>query len=127
MNMQFIQSPTAPSAVGPYSQAVRFGNQLFCSGQIGLDPQTGGLVGDDFAAQANQVFKNLASVLTAAGSNWQSVLKMEVFLTDINDFVELNELCQRWLGYHKPARQTVQVSALPKGAKVEISVIAAVG
>jgi 2-iminobutanoate/2-iminopropanoate deaminase len=126
MNMQFIQSPLAPAAVGPYSQAVRSENLLFCSGQIGLDPQSGQLVSFEFAAQAEQVFKNLSAVLMAAGSSLQDVVRVEVFLANIEDFAQLNGIYERWFGYHKPARQTVEVSKLPKDALVEISVIATV-
>jgi 2-iminobutanoate/2-iminopropanoate deaminase len=126
MNMQFIQSPLAPAAVGPYSQAVRSGNLLFCSGQIGLDPQTGELMSPDFQMQAEQVFKNLSAVVVAAGAGLQDVVRVEVFLTNIDNFALLNDIYERWFGYHKPARQTVEVSKLPKDALIEISVIAAV-
>lgn len=126
MNIQFVQSPLAPATVGPYSQAVRLGNLLFCSGQIGLNPQTGELVSTDFEQQADQVFKNLSAVTMAAGSNLQNTVRVEVFLSNIDNFSKLNEIYEKWFGYHKPARQTVEVSKLPKNALIEVSVIASV-
>lgn len=126
-NISFVHSQMAPAPVGHYSQALRFGNLVFCSGQIGLDPYTGVLVSDDFDQQAEQVFKNLLIVVNTAGCTLQDVVRMDVFLTDLNDFEKFNEISEKWLGYHKPTRQTVQVPKLPKGAKVEVSLIVAVG
>ncbi len=126
MNLSFIHSPLAPKAVGPYSQAIKFGNLLFCSGQIGIDPATGQLVSGDFVEQANQVLKNLNNIVLAAGSELQNTIKAEIFLTDMNNFAALNEIYTQWFGYHKPARQTVGVSRLPKDALIEISLIVAV-
>ncbi len=125
-NFNFIHSPLAPEAVGPYSQAIKFGNLLFCSGQIGIDPATGQLVSGDFAEQANQVLKNLNNIVLAAGSGLQNTIKAEIFLTDMNNFVTFNEIYSRWFGYHKPVRQTVEVSKLPKDALIEISLIVAI-
>lgn len=122
--MLCVNSETAPAAVGPYSHAVRVGNLLFCSGQIPLDPETRALVPGGIAEQTRQVLKNIAAVLDAEGLTLQSVAKSTVFLTDLNDFLILNSVYAEAFGEHKPARSTVQVAALPLGAKVEIEVIA---
>lgn len=117
------ESDGAPAAIGPYSQAVSLGGLLFTSGQIGLDPATGELV-DGFEAQVRQVLSNLRAVLAAAGCRFHDVLRATIFVTDLGHFPRLNELYGEALGDHRPARSTVQVAALPKGALVEIDLIA---
>jgi len=124
--MDYIASADAPKAIGPYSQAVRAGNLLFASGQIALDPATGNLVEGDFEKQARRVFENLRAVLTAAGTTFGSVARATVYLTDLGNFQTLNSIYAEYFGDHKPSRSTVGVAALPKGAAVEIDLIAAV-
>ncbi|HEY8427952.1 MAG TPA: Rid family detoxifying hydrolase [Sandaracinaceae bacterium] len=128
MERKAISTSDAPAAIGPYSQAVRYGDLVFLSGQIPLDPKTGELVGgDDAGAQAEQVMNNLAAVLAAAGTSFAKVLKTTIFLTDLRDFAAVNAVyAKRFAGAPPPARATVQVAALPRGAKVEIEMIAAV-
>lgn len=121
-----IESGDAPAAVGPYSQAVRVGGQLFCSGQIGIDPHTGELVSEDFGDQVRQVLKNLAAVLEEAGMSFADVVRVSVFVTDIEDFAELNEIYAEYFSAPHPARVTLEASALPKDAQVEIAVEAVV-
>jgi len=121
-----ISTENAPGAIGPYSQAVRAGNLVFCSGQIPLDPQTGEFVSDDIAEQTRQVLKNLSAVLEAAGTSLNNVVKTTVFLSDMNDFVKMNEIYAEFFGENKPARATVQAARLPRDAKVEIECIALV-
>lgn len=122
--IQTVFSRSAPRAVGPYSQAVSDGNYLFLSGQIGLAPEDGQLVGNDVEAQTRQVTRNLDAVLREAGCSRGDILKATIYLTDINDFPVVNAIYADWLGGHRPARATVAVSALPLGAKVEIDLIA---
>ena len=124
MLLEVIHTEAAPKAVGPYSQAIKVGNWLFCSGQIGIDPNTGELVSSDFVEQANQVLKNLQAVIEAAGADLTKIVRVEVFLTDLTYFTTFNELYARWLGDHKPARQTIGVASLPKNALIEVSLIA---
>jgi len=124
MSLEIIHTDAAPKAVGPYSQAIKVGNWLFCSGQIGIDPNTGELVSADFVDQTNQVLKNLQAVIQAAGSDLTQIVRVDVFLTDLSYFSTFNEIYARWLGNHKPARQTVAVAGLPKNALVEVSLIA---
>lgn len=119
-----VQTSTAPAAVGPYSQAVKVGSLVFCSGQIPLDPVSGSLVAGDIAAATEQTLKNLDAVLTAAGASPSRVVKTTVYLTDMADFASVNAVYGRYFGDHKPARVCVQVCALPKGAKVEIEAVA---
>lgn len=121
-----ISTENAPGAIGPYSQAVRVGEMVFCSGQIPIDPQTGDFVSDDVAAQTEQVLKNLAAVLEAAKTNLNNVVKTTVFLADMNDFAAMNEIYARYFGDNKPARATVQAARLPRDARVEIECIATV-
>lgn len=122
-----IRSDAAPAAIGPYSQAIVHGGLVFCSGQIALDPATGALIEGDAAAQAERVMQNLAAVLEAAGSSMHRVLKATIFLTDLGEFARVNEVYGRFFeGVEPPARETVEVSRLPKDVAVEISVIAAV-
>jgi 2-iminobutanoate/2-iminopropanoate deaminase len=125
--MEYIASPDAPKAIGPYSQAVRAGNLIFTSGQIPLDPATSELVQGDFAAQTRRVFDNLKAVLAAGGATFANVTKATVFLTDLANFQVLNGIYAEYFGDHKPARTTVGVASLPKGATVEIDLVAVLG
>jgi len=124
--MDIIATDQAPKAIGPYSQAIRVGNILYTSGQIALDPATGSLVEGDFAAQARRVFENLKAVLAAGGTSFGNVVKATVYLTDLANFVTLNEIYASYFGDTKPARTTVGVAQLPKGGLVEIDLIALV-
>ncbi|MBI3543294.1 MAG: RidA family protein [Deltaproteobacteria bacterium] len=119
-----IRTDKAPAPVGPYSQAIEAGGFVFCSGQIALDPASGSLVGDTPAAQADKLMDNVRAVLEAAGLGMNSIVKTTIFLLDMKAFAEVNAAYERKLGGHKPARSTVAVSALPKGALVEIEVLA---
>lgn len=121
--MKTITSPNAPKAVGPYSQAVFTGDFIFCSGQIGLDPKTGELA-DGLESQVKQIFQNIKAVLKEEYCDLNSIVKTTVFLTDLNNFQAMNELYEKEMGDHKPARSTIGVKELPKGAIVEIEVIA---
>ncbi len=121
---KIISTNEAPAAIGPYSQAVRTGNFLFCSGQIPLDAKTGQIVSGDIAAQTRRVLDNIAAVLQAEGLTFDNVVKTTIFLTDLGDFQTVNEIYGSYFKQNPPARSTVQVSALPKGANVEIEVIA---
>ena len=123
MMNKIISTSNAPAAVGPYSQAVQAGNTLYCSGQIGLDPATGAMSGDDIRTQTEQVMKNIAAVLAAAGTGFENVVKTTCFLADINDFAVFNEIYAKYFT-GKPARSCVAAAALPKGALVEVEVIA---
>ena len=120
--IRVIDTTAAPKAIGPYSQAVAVDGWLFTSGQIPLTP-SGGLVAGDIEAQAEQVFSNLAAVLSAAGASLDDVVKTTVFVTDLNDFARLNVIYDRHFGTHKPARSTVQVARLPRDASVEIDFV----
>ena len=122
--MDYVATEKAPKAIGPYSQAVRAGDVLYASGQIPIDPSTGELVIGDFAMQARRVFANLAAVLGAAGTDFGHVVKATVYLTSLSDFQTLNGIYAEHFGDHKPARSTVGVAQLPKGATVEIDVVA---
>jgi 2-iminobutanoate/2-iminopropanoate deaminase len=120
-----VSTQGAPAAIGPYSQAIRSGDLLFTSGQIALDPKSGELIDGDVRAQTERVMENLAAVLAAAGASFGSVLKTTIFLTDLADFKVVNEIYgRRFEGFAPPARSTVQVAALPRGAKVEIELVA---
>ena len=124
--MDYVATPNAPKAIGPYSQAVKANGVVYTSGQIALDPATGEVVPGDFEAQARRVFDNLAAVLKEAGSDFSRVLKATVYLTDLANFQTLNAIYAERFGDHKPARTTVQVSALPKGGAVEVDLVALV-
>ncbi|MBK9370230.1 MAG: RidA family protein [Deltaproteobacteria bacterium] len=125
--MQIISSDKAPKAIGPYSQAIAHGGLVWCSGQIALDPATGGMVGaGDVRAEATQALKNLAAVLNEAGTGFDRVVKVTIFLMDMADFAVVNEVYAAAIGDARPARATVQVAGLPKGARVEIDCVAAV-
>jgi 2-iminobutanoate/2-iminopropanoate deaminase len=119
-----ITSQNAPAAIGPYSQAIQFENLLFCSGQLGINPDTGKLVDETIEGQAKQIFKNMRAVLDAAGVSLSDIAKTTVFLTSMSDFPVFNALYAEAFGEHKPARSTVQVAGLPLGAKIEIECIA---
>ena len=119
-----VHSDRAPGAVGPYSQAIRHGNMLYLSGQIGLVPETGTLAGDDLKSQTLQVMRNLDAVLHEAGAAISGIIKVGIYLTDMGDFPELNRLYADWLDEHRPARATVAVAALPLDARVEMDLIA---
>ena len=121
-----IHSQDAPGAVGPYSQAVRAGNLIFTAGQVGLDPGTGKLVEGGIKAQVQQAMENLKAVLAAAGTDFSGVIKATVFLADIREFADLNEVYGRYFPGEYPARSAVQVAALPLGARVEIEMVAMV-
>ena len=124
--MKTINTPAAPAAIGPYSQAKVLGNLLYSAGQIALVPGTMEFLNGSIEAQTEQVIRNLTAILVEAGSDWSRVLKTTVFLTDLGDFAAFNAVYERLLGEAKPARSTVQVAALPKGAKVEIELVAGI-
>lgn len=120
---EIISTENAPGAIGPYSQAIKTGNLVFCSGQIPIDVKTGEFVSNDVAEQTRQVLKNLSAVLEAAGSSLNDVVKTTVFLADMNDFGAMNEIYAEYFGGNKPARATVQAARLPRDARVEIEAI----
>lgn len=125
--VESVYSDRAPAAIGPYSQAVRAGGYVHCSGQIGLDPATGNLVAGGVAAETRQVLRNLAAVLEEAGSGFSEVVKVTIYVVDMGDFEVVNEIYGEALGNARPARATVMVAGLPKGARIEIDAIAALG
>ncbi len=124
--MKVVSTSQAPAAIGPYSQAVLSNGLLFCSGQLGIDPQTGKLCGDDTLSQARQIFSNISAILNAAGRDLDHVVKTTIFLTSMDDFKSVNEAYATAFGNHKPARSTIQVAGLPLGAKIEIECTATV-
>jgi len=119
MPKQIVQSPDAPAAIGPYSQAVLAGNTLYMSGQIPLDPRTGQLV-EGIEAQAHQVFRNLAAVAAAAGASLNDIVKLSILLIDLGEFAKVNEIMATYMSAPYPARATYQVAGLPRGARIEI-------
>ena len=121
---EIIATEAAPQAIGPYAQAVSLGDLVFTSGQIPIDPKTGAFVEGGIAEQTEQVLRNLAEVLRAAGTNLEGVLKTTVFLVDMNDFAAMNEVYGRYFSNEPPARSTVQAARLPRDARVEIDAIA---
>jgi len=123
-HVEALHTDGAPAAIGPYSQAVRSGGFLFTAGQIGLDPATGELVGPDVESQARRVFRNLAAVLAAAGAGFGDVVKTTVYLADMADFGTVNAIYAEHFVTPYPARSTVEAGGLPKGARVEIDVVA---
>ena len=123
MNKEIISTPRAPGAIGPYSQAVKTGLVVFTSGQIGLDPKTGELVSQDFEAQVRQSFANLTAVAEAAGGSLANAVKFTLFLTDLSKFGKVNEIMTEAVGQPYPARSTVGVASLPKGAQFEVEAI----
>jgi 2-iminobutanoate/2-iminopropanoate deaminase len=126
VSVRTVHTETAPAAIGPYSQAVVAGNFLFTAGQIALDPATGQIVQGDVTVQTERVMRNLTAVLEAGGTSWAQVVKTTVFLQDMADFPKVNEVYGRMIGDARPARSTVQVSALPRGVLVEIDAVAVV-
>lgn len=125
--MKTIATKNAPAAIGPYVQGNIVGNLLFASGQIPLDPATGEMVGETIEEQAEQVMKNIAALLEAAGTDFDHVVKTTCFLDDMDDFAAFNEVYARSFSGHLPARSAVAVEKLPKGALVEVEVVAAIG
>ncbi|HEU0092659.1 MAG TPA: RidA family protein [Vicinamibacteria bacterium] len=125
MPKKHVTSPDAPKPIGPYSQGVISGGLLFASGQIAIDPATGQLIEGDVAAQTERVIKNLLAVLKEAKMGPENVVKTTVFLASMADFAKMNEVYERFLGKEPPARSTIEAGGLPKGAKVEIDMIAA--
>lgn len=124
---KILSTSDAPAAIGPYSQGIRTGSLLFCAGQIPLDPKTGQMVSDDIGEQTKRVLENIAGLLKAAHLTFDHVVKTTIFLTSMDDFQTVNEIYATYFRENPPARSTVAVSALPRGAKVEIEVIAATG
>ena len=123
---QAVATPSAPAAIGPYSQAIRAGSLLFVSGQVPIDPATGQLVAGDIAVQTHRVFGNISEILKAGGASLDHVVRTTVFLADMNDFTAMNDVYATYFASPAPARATVQVSRLPKDARIEIDVIAVI-
>ena len=123
--LEQVHSDSAPAAIGPYSQAIKAGPLVFLSGQIPLDPKSMEIVSDDVSAQAHQVFKNLIAVADAAGGSLSNAAKLTIYLTDLGDFAVVNKIMAGYFSEPYPARATIQVSALPKGARVEIDAVLA--
>lgn len=122
--LQAVETSRAPAAIGPYSQAILVGNSLYLAGQLAMDPETGEMVGGGIQAETRQVMENLAAVLEAAGMSFRDVVQTQVFLADLGDFATMNEVYGSFLSEPYPARATVQVAALPRGARVEIQMVA---
>lgn len=118
-----IATPNAPQAIGPYSQAIQYGDFLFVSGQVAIDPSTGDVVAGDIEAQTDRVLKNIAAIVEAAGMALQNVVKCTCFLKDMNDFASFNAVYENYFGESLPARETVEVARLPKDVLVEVSAI----
>ncbi|MGB6309188.1 MAG: RidA family protein [Steroidobacteraceae bacterium] len=125
MSKQIVSTSAAPAAIGPYSQAVRAGNTLWLSGQIPLDPATKELVTGDIEVQARRVFENIKAVIAAAGGSFDAVVKTTIFLTDLGHFAQVNKVMAEYFREPYPARSTVGVAALPRGAQVEVECIVA--
>jgi 2-iminobutanoate/2-iminopropanoate deaminase len=123
---QAVSTPSAPKAIGPYSQAVRAGSLLFVSGQVPIDPATGNIITGDIAAQTHRIFQNIGEILKAGGASFDHVVRTTVFLADMNDFAAMNDAYGTFFSSPFPARATVQVSRLPRDARIEIDVIASV-
>ena len=124
MEKKIIFTADAPAPIGPYSQAVQAGDQLFVSGQIAIDPSNGNLITGDIASETHRVMKNIQAILHAAGYDFSYVVKTSIFLTDLNNFSAVNEVYGSYFSSDFPARETVQVAALPKNVNLEISVVA---
>ncbi|MGL4971874.1 MAG: RidA family protein [Culicoidibacterales bacterium] len=124
--MNIIQTDFAPQAIGPYSQAVLAGDTLYVSGQIPFDPQTMTLVSDDVQEQTHQCLKNLQAIVEAAGLTMKQIVKVGIFITDMDEFALINEVYAQYFSEHKPARSTVQVARLPRDVKIEIEAIAVI-
>ena len=125
--MEFINDKNGPAPCGPYSHSVKSGNMLYVSGQVPFDPATGDLVGADIAAQTEQTMKNLAALLASAGLGMENVVKTTVYLANWDDFAGFNEVYSRFMGSHKPARATVEVSRIAKNSLLELDAIAEYG
>jgi 2-iminobutanoate/2-iminopropanoate deaminase len=121
---KIISTNEAPAAIGPYSQAVRIGSTIYCAGQIPLDPKSGQIVSKDISEQTRRVLDNITAILRAEGLSFQNIVKTTIFLTDLDDFQAVNEIYGSYFKGAPPARSTVQVPALPKGARIEIEAIA---
>jgi 2-iminobutanoate/2-iminopropanoate deaminase len=124
MRAEHVITALAPQPIGPYSQAVQFGGELYCSGQIPLDPATGEIVAGDVGAQTERVIQNIGAVLCAAGYEYADVVKTTIYLVDMADFPAVNAVYEGYFSANKPARSTVAVAALPRGARIEIECIA---
>ena len=124
MSKRIIQTELAPAAIGPYSQAIRIGDFLYTSGQIALDPKSGKFLSGEIKEETEQTLKNISAILKADGLELENVIKTTVYLSDIDDFVKMNQIYEKYFSKNKPARACVQVAALPKGAKIEIDAIA---
>ena len=122
-----IHSDSAPAAIGPYSQATRAGNLVFLSGQVPLDPATGNLVEGDIAVQARQAFDNIKAVVAAAGGTMDDIVRVGLYLTDLSQFGEVNAVMAEYFSQPYPARSTIEVSALPRGARFEVDAVMALG
>ncbi len=121
--MKKIATPNAPQAIGPYSQAIQYGDFLFVSGQVAIDPSTGDVVAGDIETQTDRVLKNIAAIIEAAGMSLQNVVKCTCFLKNMNDFASFNAVYENYFGESLPARETVEVARLPKDVMVEVSAI----
>ncbi len=119
-----VKTPLAPAAIGPYSQGILVGPTLYCSGQIAIDPKTGSMIAGTIDEEAERVLENIGAVLQAVGMNFENVVRCTVYLTDINDYAQVNEIYAQYFNETPPAREAVQVTALPRGARVEISCVA---
>jgi len=119
-----VTTPLAPAAIGPYSQGVLVGNQLFVSGQIAIDPETGSMIDGTIEEETERVLENIGAILKAASMTFENVVRCEVVMTDVNDYAQINEVYARYFNEQPPARQAVQVEALPRNARVEISCVA---
>ena len=127
MPRQTIATPNAPKAIGPYSQAVRHGNTVYFSGQIPLDPASGELVGGDISTQTRRVFENLKAVCDAAGGSLAQLVRVDIYLTDLANFAAVNAVMAEYCQQPYPARSTIQVSGLPRGARVEVDAVLVLG
>ena len=124
MEKKVIRTENAPAPIGPYNQAIQYGDMLFVSGQIAIDPQTNELVQGNIQEETHMVMKNLKAVLNEAGMDFSNIIKSSIFIMDMGQFGEINEVYAQYFGENPPARETVQVAGLPKGVNVEISVVA---
>ena len=119
-----VKTPLAPAAIGPYSQGILVGNTLYCSGQIAIDPKSGSMITGSIVEEAERVLENVGAVLRAVGMDYENVVRCTVYLTDINAYAQVNEVYARYFNEAPPAREAVQVAALPRSARLEISCIA---
>jgi len=124
VSKRIIQTELAPAAIGPYSQAIRIGDFLYTSGQIALDPKSGKFLSGVIKEETEQTLKNISAILQADGLELENIIKTTVYLSDLKDFVQMNQIYEKYFSKNKPARACVQVAALPKGAKIEIDAIA---